>query len=69
MTDRIPNPLFVPVSCRVVRHISKFEDRNTSNRPSPEIMADNHIGTVGFGWTHEVIDKEQLYDQLPFLGT
>ena len=68
MRDRIPNSLFVSVSHRYIWWMAEFQDGDGGDRPISEITAHKHIGTVGFGRTREVINKEKFDDQLPFFG-
>jgi hypothetical protein len=48
--------------------MAEFQDGDGGDRPISEITAHKHIGTVGFGRTREVINKEKFDDQLPFFG-
>ncbi len=66
MRDRIPNSFFVSVSHRYIWWMAEFQDGDGGDRPISEITAHKHIGTVGFGRTREVVNKEKLDDQLPF---
>lgn len=68
MRDRIPNPLFVSVSHRYIWWMAEFQNGDGGDRPIPKITADNHIGTIAFRCTGDVVNKEELDDQLPFIS-